>query len=154
MSRHSICLNMIVKNEANIIVDTLDNIRSYIDIDYVVICDTGSTDETISVIERYLAQHQLAGEVHEHTWVNFAHNRNLALAQCEGKADYVFIFDADDRFHGQFSLPEPLNEDVYELQFRSAERDFFYTRQLLFKNNGCLHWVGVLHECLVEKISL
>ncbi|SDC13509.1 glycosyltransferase [Acinetobacter boissieri] len=151
MPKYSICLNMIVKNEANIIVDTLNNIRSYINIDYVVICDTGSTDATIAVIEHYLTQHQLAGEVHSHTWVDFAHNRNLALAQCEGKADYILVFDADDRFHGQFKLPDMLSEDVYKFQFKSDAREFFYTRQLLFKNNDCLHWVGVLHESLVEK---
>lgn len=147
---NSICLNMIVKNEANIIIDTLNNIRNYINIDYVVICDTGSTDTTVNVVLAYLAEHQLAGVVHNHTWVNFAHNRNLALAQCEGKADYVLVFDADDRFYGQFRLPDVLVEDVYEFQFKSDARDFFYTRQLLFKNTGCLRWVGVLHECLIE----
>ncbi|MBF7683322.1 glycosyltransferase [Acinetobacter sp. B5B] len=141
---------MIVKNEANIIVDTLNNIRSYVDIDYVVICDTGSTDATVDVILNYLAQHQLAGEVFHHSWVDFAYNRNQALHACKGKSDYVLVFDADDRFCGHLTLPKILQDDVYEFRFRSDARDFFYTRQLLFKNNQCLHWVGVLHESLIE----
>jgi len=47
MSRKTICLNMIVKNESKIIKETLDNICKYIKLDYWVISDTGSTDNTI-----------------------------------------------------------------------------------------------------------
>ncbi|MCF9034796.1 hypothetical protein [Acinetobacter nectaris] len=46
MKKMTIYLNMIVKNEANIIVETLNNIRSFIEIDYIVICDIGSSDGT------------------------------------------------------------------------------------------------------------
>ena len=37
----SICLNMIVKNEGEIIQQTLENICHFIKIDSWVICDTG-----------------------------------------------------------------------------------------------------------------
>ena len=40
--RKTVCLNMIVKNEAHIITETLDTIKKYIDC--WVICDTGSTE--------------------------------------------------------------------------------------------------------------
>lgn len=46
----TICLNMIVKNEAAIIAQTLDNILEHIPIDYWVIADTGSTDDTVAII--------------------------------------------------------------------------------------------------------
>ena len=39
----TICLNMIVKNEAAIIEETLANITDHIKLDYYVISDTGST---------------------------------------------------------------------------------------------------------------
>jgi len=42
----SICLNMIVKNEAHIIGKTLKNICENVPITYWVISDTGSTDNT------------------------------------------------------------------------------------------------------------
>ena len=42
----TICLNMIVKNEAAIIEETLANITDHIKLDYYVISDTGSTDDT------------------------------------------------------------------------------------------------------------
>jgi len=50
----SICLNMIVKNEAHIIIQTLNNLLKYIPLTYWVICDTGSTDATRQVIELFL----------------------------------------------------------------------------------------------------
>jgi len=46
----TICLNMIVKNEEHIIADTLKNLCSYINFDYWVISDTGSTDNTKKLI--------------------------------------------------------------------------------------------------------
>lgn len=125
MKKTTICLNMIVKNEADIIVETLDNIRLSIEIDYVVICDTGSSDGTRDKITNYLKTHHIQGEVHEHTWKDFAYNRNLALSLCDGKADYVIVFDADDRFHGEFRLPQPLTDDIYHVTFKSADREFF-----------------------------
>ena len=45
MSRKTICLNMIVKNESKIIRETLVNICKYIKLDYWVISDTGSSDD-------------------------------------------------------------------------------------------------------------
>jgi glycosyltransferase involved in cell wall biosynthesis len=50
---HDICLNMIVKNEAHVIAHTLDNLCKYINFTYYVISDTGSTDNTIEVINNF-----------------------------------------------------------------------------------------------------
>ena len=49
-----ICLNMIVKNESHIIKETLINITNYLNIQYYVICDTGSTDNTKEIINYFL----------------------------------------------------------------------------------------------------
>jgi glycosyltransferase involved in cell wall biosynthesis len=43
-----ICLNMIVKNESKTIKRLLESVISIID--YYVICDTGSTDDTIKIV--------------------------------------------------------------------------------------------------------
>ena len=53
MSNQTICLNMIVKDEADIIINTLNNLIEHIDLDYWVICDTGSTDNTAELIETF-----------------------------------------------------------------------------------------------------
>ena len=47
----TICLNMIVKNESKIITRLFDSVIDIIDT--YVICDTGSTDDTIHIINSY-----------------------------------------------------------------------------------------------------
>lgn len=148
-----ICLNMIVKNESAIIEDTLDNIRAHIKIQHFVICDTGSTDNTVDILKAYFKTHKLTADIYQHKWVDFSHNRNLALQQCEGKAEYILFFDADDRFHGELILPSALTADIYNLKFRSeSDSGSFYTRGALVKANSVV-WIGVLHESVVALDS-
>ena len=74
----TICLNMIVKNESHIIETTLNNIINHITIDYWVISDTGSTDNTKEIIKSFFLKHNINGELYEDEWRDFAHNRTLA----------------------------------------------------------------------------
>lgn len=139
---------MIVKNESDIILDTLENILQYIPIDYWVICDTGSTDGTQDKIKSFFLQRNIDGELYEDEWVNFSHNRNLALNHCFGKSDYIFIFDADDRFKGDFILPNDLTKDAYGFKLGGDSGEFEYYRTLLIKNTPQIKWRSVIHEYL------
>ena len=150
--KKTICLNMIVKNEAAIILDTLENIIAHISLDYYVISDTGSDDNTAEIIEQFFAEKGIKGEIHHDEWVSFAHNRNCALQHAQGKTDYVLIFDADDRFEGNFVLPEELTSDRY--YFRMANNisgSNVYFRTLMFRNDGSFYWRGVLHEFVEQR---
>ena len=108
----TICLNMIVKNESHVIESTLDNITKNIRINYWVISDTGSTDNTMEIIKNYFEKKKIPGELVQHEWKDFAHNRTMALEAAYKKSDYVFIFDADDSFHGKFVLPKNLDNPL------------------------------------------
>jgi tetratricopeptide (TPR) repeat protein len=141
----SICLNMIVKNEAHIIVNTLENIITHVPITYWVISDTGSTDNTIELIKKFFADKNIKGELFEHTWKDFGYNRSKALECAYNKTDYLLIFDADDSFHGNLILP-PLNKDGYSLVFGSDNGSCEYVRTLLINNRKKWKFIGVLHE--------
>ena len=150
--KKTICLNMIVKNEAAIIRDTLENIISHVPLDYYVISDTGSDDNTAEIIKQFFAEKGIQGEIHHDEWVNFAHNRNCALQHAQGKTDYVLIFDADDRFEGNFVLPEELTSDRYYLRMaNSVTGANVYFRTLMFRNDGSFYWRGVLHEFVEQR---
>ena len=55
----TICLNMIVKNEAHLISETLKMLCSKIKFTYWVICDTGSTDNTKEQIIEFFKQQNI-----------------------------------------------------------------------------------------------
>ena len=132
---------MIVKDEAHIIKETLDSILKYID--YWVICDTGSTDNTKSLIIEYFKEKNIKGELFEHKWVDFAHNRTKAFECAYNKSDYVWVIDADDLIVGNLVLPSKLNADAYVLHYGEY---FKYVRTQIFNNRLKWCYRGILHE--------
>ena len=139
-----ICLNMIIKDEAHIIVNTLNKLLNKINIDYWVISDTGSTDKTKELIIDFFSKKNIRGELFEDKWENFGHNRTKALEHAYKKSNYVLIFDADDEICGDFVIPE-LKHDLYNFQFGSPN-GISYIRPQLVNNNKRWKYVGVLHE--------
>lgn len=140
MSR-SVCLSMIVKNEAHVIERCLRSVRPFID--HWVVVDTGSTDDTKKRVEAAMAG--MPGTLVSRPWVDFAHNRNEALELARPKADYVFVIDADD----ELVLPKgyerpPLSHDAYHLLIQYGTMS--YWRAQLFKSEAPWRWMGVVHE--------
>jgi glycosyltransferase involved in cell wall biosynthesis len=112
-------------------------------IDYWVIVDTGSTDGTQDLIRDFL--HDIPGELHERPWVDFAHNRNEALAFAKNKADYLLFIDADEQWFISNSIDKKaLKKDFYAIKIRDNSVDFY--RMGLIRNISGWQWVGVLHE--------
>lgn len=159
----TICLSMIMKNEAHVILETLSSIYKFID--YYVINDTGSTDDSINVVKKFFADKNIPGEVIEHEFrtckchmgvykkydfFHFGWNRTYALMACNQKSDYIFVMDADDIIVGDFKLPDIMNKDAYKLRIGN---DFVYNRIQIFKNNMQYGWEykEPLHEYLTCK---
>ena len=138
----TICLSMIVKNEAHIIHECLESVAPLID--YWVICDTGSTDETKNIIKKFFEEKGIPGELHEREWVNFGHNRSEALDLCDGHTDYIFMIDADDRVIGNLKWPPNMDSDGYEIRLQRGTLEWW--RIQAFQNNGTWMYDGVLHE--------
>ncbi|PQE01898.1 glycosyl transferase [Mycobacterium sp. EPG1] len=139
-SKPTICLNMIVRNEAHIVHELLDSVAPFID--SWVIVDTGSTDGTQDKIRSHMAGLGIPGELHERPWRDFGHNRSEALALARGRADYIWVMDADDVLVG---MPDftGLTADVYQLLYGP---DVAYWRRQLFRGDMPWRYVGVLHE--------
>src|ERR1051325_6841564 len=92
----NICLNMIVKNETKVLPRLFRSVKDYID--YYVIVDTGSTDDTIALIRREMSGYGIDGGGHERPWVSVGVNRQqaLALAVAADKSDWLLFIDADE----------------------------------------------------------
>ncbi|MBX9922665.1 MAG: glycosyltransferase [Rhabdochlamydiaceae bacterium] len=143
-SKKTICLNMIVKNESPVIQRCLASVKPFID--YWVIVDTGSTDDTKKIIQDFMKD--VPGVLHERPWVNFGHNRDEALKLAKGKGDYVLFIDADEMLTYS-SLPDKsgLTLDAYVAAIITSST---FTSQRTFLINNHLNWAwkGVLHEQL------
>ena len=146
MNNHSICLNMIVKNESHVIKNTLENLCKYINFSYYVISDTGSTDNTIEIIKSFFDSINVKGEIYIDTWKDFGYNRSLALKYAYKKTKYLMIFDADDTIHGEFTLPEIMEHDSYYLNMGNGVK---YKRLLIVNNHLTWAFIGVLHEFII-----
>lgn len=146
----TICLNMIVKNEARIIERTLASVKDLIH--YWVIVDTGSTDGTQEVIKQFLQE--IPGELHERPWVDFGHNRNEALDLAKNHCDYVLFMDADEvlMLSNDFAMPDLL-EDAYSFLIQQAGTGTTYQRVLLINNHLSWKWQGVLHEVITGPLT-
>jgi glycosyltransferase involved in cell wall biosynthesis len=141
--RPTVCLNMIVKNEAPVIRRCLDSVRKLID--YWVIIDTGSSDGTQEIVRTCLEG--IPGELHERPWRDFGHNRNEAFAAARGKGDYVLFIDADERLRAPADFAWPhLSEPAYHLHIDFAGTT--YSRGALVSTQLEWRWVGVIHEYL------
>lgn len=148
MSMSKIALAMIVKNESNIIIDTLENIRKHIEIDYYCICDTGSTDNTFNLVNEYLKENKLNGKIYKKEWVDFSSNRNDVLNNCPKEFDYVLNWDADDRFieNNTTINKSNLTEDVYLFKCISDKSTLYKT--VIFRNKKDIRFMGKVHEFL------
>lgn len=151
MKKIGLC--MIVKDEAAIIVRCLNSIRPIID--YVLICDTGSTDQTRELIAGWLKQTGIPGEVVNAPWVNFAHNRSLALSLLKNKGvvDYALMIDADEVLAFKSLHPvqikkfkQNLSADLYNIT--TILGNCIYTRPQLTSTSKNFYYRGVIHEFL------
>jgi glycosyltransferase involved in cell wall biosynthesis len=132
---------MIVKNEAHCIAKCLESVKPYID--YWIISDTGSSDNTEKIVKKALKG--IPGEFHHHEWSDFSTNRNLSLELAKTKADYVLIIDADD----YLTLSDPkvisdLDKDAYGIEIEHGS--IRYARTQIVKSSLDCKYKSVLHE--------
>lgn len=144
-------LCMIVKNESKIIERCLNSVKPLID--YVSIVDTGSTDNTIDIINNWMRSNDIEGQVLSEPWRDFAYNRSFALKKLREKKhiDYALMIDADEiLMHEEgidFSeIKKDLTLDLYHINCKSSGIE--YLRSTLTKNEKPYFYKGIVHEYL------
>jgi len=139
----SICLNSIVKNESAVILRMLQSVESIVDT--YCICDTGSTDNTIELIKGFFDERHIHGVIINEPFVNFEHNRNVALKACSGMSDYIIFIDADMVLNvHNFSKEKLMDNHMYSIL--QGNSSFHYPNVRIIKNDNTSKYVGVTHE--------
>lgn len=128
----TLCLCMIVKNEAHVIERCLRSVLA-VGIDYWVIADTGSTDGTQALVRSLLRD--VPGELHEDPWVDFAHNRTLVCRRARARADWLIWLDADGTLEGT-AKEIPPECDAYAIPLTIVDTKYAMVRIL----RGSMDW--------------
>lgn len=112
---------MIVKNEEHCIERSLQSIKALAD--EIIIVDTGSTDETISIAQRF------TDKIFPFTWVDdFSAARNFALSMAT--KEWILILDADEM------LAEEDLQKIRKLVSKDAVAYFLHQKE--YTNNTTL----------------
>lgn len=141
-SAPTICLNMIVRDEAPVIGEVLDAVAPFITT--WVIVDTGSLDGTQHVIKERMEMLGVAGELHERRWRNFGRNRTEALRLAQGKADFIWTLGADDLVEGELDR-HALTADCVSLLTAFDDGTRYWRRQL-FRGDALWRFHGFVDE--------
>jgi tetratricopeptide (TPR) repeat protein len=144
-NRPTICLALICKDEESCIQNALESV--YKNINYWVICDTGSTDGTKKIIKNFFEEKGIPGELYEDEWIAFDKNKTLMMQRAFNKADYIIHMDADDIYVGDLDFTnDDSGFDAYQAIVR--RQSVSYKALVLF--SGRLNWkfCGVAHTII------
>lgn len=146
-----IILCMIVKNESKIIKRCLEN--SLPIIDAISIVDTGSTDNTVEIINEFLKEKDIKGEVHDVPWKNFGYNRSQSFLKCVETAKklkfkleetFALLLDADMVLKNLKFDKNLLKHEGYLLIQKNKDLVYYNVRIVKLSEDWKCH--GVTHE--------
>ena len=122
--------------------------------DEVLLCDDGSTDGTVALIEDFLAHHQPAGWrlLRNETNVGYCHNFYRGIADASG--DIIFLSDQDDVWHPQ-KIEKMLEamEANPDLMALSHRYDVIDAAGEPLKDSG-VHYLGDRFDGSLEEITV
>lgn len=135
------------KDEAHCIRKTLDSVAPYID--YLVLYDTGSTDNTIEVVQQFMDETGIPGEIFTGTFDGFGKTKTLMMEKVYNKTDYVLHFDADDVLEGDFSFNQSdTGHDTYYMTMTKGNSNLTYLSTVIYNNRLKWKFAGVAHTII------
>jgi len=150
-----IILLSMIKNESRIIKRCIESTLPIIDA--VCVCDTGSTDTTVDILEEYFKGLSVPGRVYAgetHMWKHFGYNRSqsflAAVDYCktlgwDPEHTYALVLDADMELKPQPAFKKQnLTSKGYKMIQKSYSLEYYNTR--LMQLSHPWKCVGVTHE--------
>lgn len=152
MPDFSLC--MIVKNEEKVLKRCLNSVKDVFD--EIIICDTGSTDQTKEIAKAF------TDKIYDFKWCDdFSAARNFAFSK--STSAYNMWLDADDILTEDnrkklvaFKHTLPMDTDMVMMPYYTAYDEngnpsFSFYRERIVKNNGEFIFNGRVHEAINLK---
>lgn len=135
----TISVAMIVRNEQDMLSRCLDSVKES---DEIVICDTGSTDNTLEIARQYTDRIYT-----DFLWCDhFAKARNHVKSKATG--DWIFSIDADEFCHDFSKAREAIEKAFLAVNCTLIAADNAQQNRFprLFRNVDHIQWVGAVHN--------
>jgi len=147
-----IAIVMMIKNESTSIQTTLSSFfNAGIRIFFVL--DTGSTDNTIQLVEDCFQEHSLTGYLQQESFIDFASSRNRTLELAENyfpESVFFLMPDAEWCLHHADALMQFCEQEkdketpLYLITTKMNKLEFKTAR--LFRSSKRIRFKGVVHE--------
>jgi glycosyltransferase involved in cell wall biosynthesis len=145
MKELKLCICMIVKNEHDMLARCLDSVKGF---DYIVICDTGSDDDTVKIAKKYTKLVYT-----DYTWEDsYCKARNHALSKVPKDAEWVLSIDADEVLKNSYeevkSVCEQAKALVVNINVEAEGTGTVFTFPRLFRHVPEVYWTHDVHNLL------
>jgi len=153
MKKHTLSVILITKNEADRVERCLLSVKDLAD--EIIVLDSGSTDETVSICQKY------SDNVEITDWPGFGKQKQRALDKAT--CDWVLSIDADEALDGQMQAAlsallakDQIQKDAYKLPWGVTlyGKTLKYGRSArsvlrLFKRQGARYTLDEVHETVI-----
>lgn len=159
----TIGLLMMVKNETKRIHVTLESVvnnkTKYVDA--IIVYDTGSTDNTVEIIEKFAEKHEINVYIIQGTFVDFSTSRNVSLTYADTiNVHYLLLMDCNDELRGgeglrmlaKDMLQKETNAFLVCQQWWSGMLDSYLNIRFIKARCGWRYF-GIVHEWLKDTTT-
>lgn len=150
-----ILLLTMVKNESRIIERLFNSVKGKVD--GIVMCDTGSTDNTIELAMNWFETNKMEGGVYEFPFVNFGKSRTKSFESCQAwvkekgwdaTKTWALLLDGDMLLEDGVNREslEHVKEDIAGVSLKQANGSLVYSNMRLLRCSEPWICKGATHE--------
>jgi glycosyltransferase involved in cell wall biosynthesis len=142
-SHVKLALALVVKNESAVVRRAIES--GALLVDCVVVIDTGSTDDTVEIVQQTCEDLRIPLHLSRSEWRDFATNQTELIQAAAQRADYAWLLDADEvaTYPEDWRFPE-LTADGYEYcRLWAGDWEVWGTK--IFRTSKPWRYVGKRH---------
>ena len=154
-SEHKLILLTMVKNESRIIERLMNSVKDRVDA--IVVCDTGSTDDTVEKATAWLKTNDMSGGIFSYTFKNFGVSRTQSFTSCQewvnkvgwdASKSWALVLDGDMMLSDKIERTRfsELSPVVAGISLKQAAGDLVYSNMRIMRCSEPWICKGATHE--------